>query len=156
MYVKYKAVKKTTSGIASFFSGRWIWLIGLFLAYPFIVAYMRRQEAKDKIRASKDELKNLEAIKNDPKLLQEALDLVADRDLQIIAKAVYHHLGYAYSWYDPRRWTENDKEVYDLLKNFNPIPFELTEAYFVISTGRHLHDDLAKVLDPKYYKLLIW
>lgn len=143
--------------IALFLKNNWLVVLGCILAYPLITSYMRSQEAKDKVRASDDELKQLEFISSNPKLLQTALDeITLNKTYQSVAKEIYHHLGYAYSWYDPRRWSENDEEIYKLLRQFEYIPVEVSDCYFIVSKGRMLRNDLMKVLDSKYYNLLIW
>jgi hypothetical protein len=59
-----------------------------------------------------------------------------------------HHLGTKYPSYDPRSWTENDKEVMKILrfqvKNF----IHLEKIYFASSApGRNLKNDVVKLLD---------
>ena len=143
--------------VVEFLKKNWWLVLGFIFAYPLITAYMRSQEAKDKVRASQDELKQLEIITSNPSLLSDALnEITTNKTIQTVALEVYHHLGYKYSWYDPRRWTENDKKIYELLSQFSYIPVELTDCYFIVSQGRSLRDDLIKVLDEKYYKLLVW
>lgn len=73
-----------------------------------------------------------------------------------IASQLAHHLGTAYSFYDPRHWTENDKEVYELLKNISQADFDIVrKLYFeVYAKGNSLSTDLSKMLDSKYYELL--
>lgn len=148
---------QTDNSFLGMIKRNWFVILLIFLAYPFIVAYMRRQEAKDKVRASKDELEALEIITANPQLLNDELNkITTDTAYHTIASELFHHLGYAYSWYDPRRWTENDEAVYLLLKQFDFVPYELIQCYFIVSKGRHLRSDVMKVLDDKYYKLLNW
>lgn len=143
--------------VMKFLKENWYVLLGIILVYPFITSYMRRQEAKDKVRATKDQLEALEVINSNPNLLsQELQKITMDVTIHVAAQEIYHHLGYAYAWYDPRRWTENDEAVFNILKQYAYIPDELIQCYFVVSKGRHLRSDLVKVLDDKYYNQLVW
>lgn len=143
--------------VMKFLKQNWYVLLGIILVYPFITSYMRRQEAKDKVRATKDQIQALEVINSNPNLLKQELQKITmDVTIHVVAQEIYHHLGYAYPWYDPRRWTENDEAVFKLLRQYAYIPDELIQCYFVVSKGRHLRSDLVKVLDDKYYKQLVW
>lgn len=73
-----------------------------------------------------------------------------------IALNLAHHLGTKYDWYDPRRWTENDQKVYDILKNITRNDFRIvSKLYFeVYAKGRNLSADLASMLDQKLYEKL--
>jgi len=159
-YSSLKSRNKKSETDGSFFGAikrNWYVVLLLFLAYPFIVSYMRRQEAKDKVRASEDELKALEVITANPRLLNEELNkITTDKALHTVATELFHHLGYAYPLYDPRRWSENDEAIFLLLNQFSEVPYELIQLYFVVSKGRHLRTDCLKVLDDKYYKQLNW
>ena len=77
-------------------------------------------------------------------------------DYSLIASQVAHHLGTAYSVFDPRSWTENDKDVYDLLKDVIKQDFKyISLLYFeVYAKGRTLSTDLAKLLDKELYNKL--
>lgn len=94
----------------------------------------------------------------------EANELIQGTDFSdtekalLITKAtqVAHHLGTAYPSADPRSWTENDKEVYDLLKNVTKKEFDvISDLYFKIyAKGKNLSADLVRLLDNEFYKLL--
>jgi hypothetical protein len=66
------------------------------------------------------------------------------------------NLGTAYGWFDPRRWYEDDKRVYELISELNQKDFNVISAlYFeVYAKGRNLSEDLAKNLDSNLYRLL--
>ncbi|WP_142786100.1 hypothetical protein [Changchengzhania lutea] len=67
-----------------------------------------------------------------------------------------HHLGTSYGWFDPRRWSENDKEAFEVLQYVTQKEFDIiARLYFeVYAKGRTLLNDLAKFLDKKYYSKL--
>lgn len=75
-------------------------------------------------------------------------------------RKIVHHLGVNYDWYDPRRWTENDKEVAMLLMKQRPnIKFIEDLYYRVYTKNRNLKNDCYKLLDKtelnqviNYYK----
>lgn len=77
--------------------------------------------------------------------------------LNNIALNVAHHLGTAYAKYDPRHWTENDKEVYEFIKDVTQAEFDVIATLYhdVYAKGHTLSSDLAKLLDSTYYELLI-
>ncbi|OUS02880.1 hypothetical protein A9Q86_02195 [Flavobacteriales bacterium 33_180_T64] len=70
---------------------------------------------------------------------------------------IAHNLGTAYAWYDPRSYTENDKVVFDLVKDMSRQQFDIVAKLYhdVYAKGKSLSSDLAKLLDDEYYKLLI-
>lgn len=77
-------------------------------------------------------------------------------DYNKISRDLAHHLGTAYSPFNPKHWTENDEDVYNILKDLNSDDFEVISIlYFeVYAKGRTLTTDLASLLDDEYYQLL--
>ncbi len=73
-----------------------------------------------------------------------------------VALQLAENLGTAYGWFDPRRWYEDDKRVYELISELNQKDFNVISAlYFeVYAKGRNLSEDLAKNLDSNLYRLL--
>lgn len=139
-----------------FLKQNWLYILMGVFVFPYVLRMFFNRKTIIASEEQKAELKYLEAIKGNQFDQDKYMaDETTNQDRQI-AKSIYHHLGYAYSWYDPRRWTENDEDVYLLLKNMQPIRKGVQVAYFVYSAGRNLKDDLLKVLDTKYYKLLKW
>jgi hypothetical protein len=76
--------------------------------------------------------------------------------LQRLAQELAHHLGTAYSWYNPRSWAENDEEIFKLLVAVSKNDFKVVEKLYnsVYAKGNDLRRDLAKLLDSKYYEQL--
>ena len=63
-------------------------------------------------------------------------------------RKIAHHMGVNYPWYDPRRWTENDKETAMLLMQQRPnIRFVEDLYYKVYTQNRNLKNDAYKLLD---------
>ncbi len=63
-------------------------------------------------------------------------------------RKIVHHLGVNYDWYDPRRWTENDKEVAMLLMQQRPNINLVENLYYKVYTkNRNLKNDVYKLLD---------
>jgi hypothetical protein len=85
------------------------------------------------------------------------VELAQRQALKQITLEVAHHMGTAYSAYNPKSWTENDEEVYNLLVVLNKTELQIVSLlYFeVYAKGRNLRTDLAKNLDTKYYKKLL-
>lgn len=95
--------------------------------------------------------------KNKPVDLQKEADKVVNNErLQKVANEIAHHLGFKYAVVDPRRWTENDKEVFELLKTLSKTEVaQVSQLYSqVYARGRDLKSDLLKVLDSKLYEQL--
>jgi len=111
----------------------------------FLVLKVFKSKPKDKTGNANDILLN-EGITT-AELMQE---------LTKASELLAHHLGTAYPTYDPRHWTENDKEVYDILKVMTQSHFQIVSLLYhdVYAKGRTLSSDLAKLLDDEYYKLL--
>lgn len=77
--------------------------------------------------------------------------------LQTIAKKVYDGLGFGYPAWHPKRWTERDREVFDLVKQMrSQMEFAVMASMYKkhYAKGRDLSSDLAKHLDRKYYNQL--
>lgn len=147
----------TDNAFMEFIKKYWMWIAGLFILYPYIVAFMRRKNLQDDVKASADEIIRLEAVNANPVTQNSELqNITTNTSHHNIARDIYHHTGYMYPWWDPRRWTENDEAIFLLLRNFNPIPNSIIESYYVISTGRNLRTDLQAVLDTQYYRQLKW
>lgn len=130
-------------------------LIGL-VVLPFAFRLILNRKAIITNAEQKAEIKYLETIQDNVQLQDEYMKEHTTHQQRLIAREIYHHLGYAYAWYDPRRWTENDKEIYLLLKDFAPIPKGIEIAYYTISAGRNLKNDLLRLLDRQYYNKLKW
>ena len=103
--------------------------------------------------------------KNKPSDLTNIANNVMDTiGVQSAKRALYNkmaldlanYLGTAYDWYDPRRWTENDKKAFEILNGLPQKDFDIiSKLYFeVYAKGRTLLNDLAKFLDSKYYSQL--
>lgn len=76
--------------------------------------------------------------------------------LNKVASELAHHIGTAYSWWNPRSWTENDENIYNLLKPLDQQEFDVVKHlyFYVYTKGRSLLSDLVANLDEKYYKKL--
>lgn len=146
-----------TNNVMEFLKRYWYVLVGIIVAFPYLIKYMREQERKDRSRATDEEIADLQNINKNPAALQEYLNqLTTNKTYQNEARDIYHHTGYAYPWYDPRSWTENDEAIFNILSKYNEIPFEITDCYFAISSGRIMRNDLQKVLRTSLYNQLNW
>lgn len=126
----------------------------LIFVVPYLYRYFLNFKLKMISEDKRAELKYFDELKKDVVAQDEYLHSLVGPTYTQIARELLHHTGFAYSWYDPRRWTENDLEIYKLLKDFNPIPSGIVQAYYVLSAGRSLRSDLMSVLDTKYYSKL--
>ena len=113
-----------------------------------LVGYLLRKKKVEPINKD-NEAENL--------LIEKGIrDLSAQNSFKSIASQIANGLGTAYPVYDPRRWSENDEEVYNLVSALSLNEFKIvSELYFSsYAKGRSLSTDLAKLLDKKYYSIL--
>lgn len=90
-------------------------------------------------------------------LLEQGIkDIQAQNGYKSITAQIAKNLGTLYPKYDPRHWGENDEEVYNLMAPLGISEFRIvSDLYFEnYAKGRSLSEDLAKLLDQKYYQLL--
>lgn len=78
------------------------------------------------------------------------------REYKDLANSLAHHLGTKYPWYDPRSLTENDEEVFNILRDLTNDDIEVIETlYFEVYTkNRNLRSDILRLLDKKYLQQL--
>jgi len=128
-------------------------LIILVFALPYLVRYLYNHLNKflQQIKITKQE-----NILNDPKLQEnEAITITQNKRLHAIAEELTHHLGTAYAWYNPKSWTENDKEVLRLLmEGLHYLPVIGILYRDVYTAGRSLRMDVNKYLDTSEKKEL--
>jgi hypothetical protein len=74
------------------------------------------------------------------------------KEVQKIARDLAHNLGTAYFFLHFRNWTENDKEVYDLLKDLTQAEFDQVSKLYnqVFAIGNDLKSDLNRLLDKEF------
>ena len=63
------------------------------------------------------------------------------------ARSIANNLGTSYSWYDPRRATENDSAVLQTLLKFPKILIPQLRVEYAKITNRNLQVDLQNLLD---------
>lgn len=152
--------KSPLQGVADFFKEYWMLILGGMFVYPLLVRFFRSSEASDKLAEVNAQHLELEAINANPTTQTGALNAVTnDAAIHQAAKDLFHHLGYKYSWWDPRRWSENDEEAFMAITSVciaMKVPKELIDAYYIISSGRNLFDDCRESLDKIYFNQLKW
>jgi hypothetical protein len=87
---------------------------------------------------------------------KEADKVNPSKEIQKIAREVAQHLGTSYFWMNPRSWSENDKEVFELLKDLTQSEFDQVARLYnqVFAVGEDLKTDLAKLLDKEFKEKL--
>jgi hypothetical protein len=87
-------------------------------------------------------------------LIQQYPELSNPQHYAFITQELGHHLGTIYPKYDPRYWTENDKEVFEILVCLTTYDIAIiSNLYFtVVAKGRDFRQDIIKLLDKKYYE----
>lgn len=152
--------KGPVQNVLDFLQRNWLVLLGCIVAYPLVVRLMRMAEAKDKVAEADAQTKEQEALNKIPSAQRQALnEITSNTGYHVAAKSIFDDTGFAYDWYDPRRWSENDKAVFDAIDK-SPcginIDDTLIDCYALISGNRHLFNDLKQVLDEDYFNQLNW
>lgn len=83
-------------------------------------------------------------------------DAAAQNVYKNITAKIADGLGTNVSWWKPIGWFEDDKGVYELVKDLSLNDFKIIKKlYFeTYAKGRDLSTDLATYLDNDYYKML--
>ena len=115
------------------------------LLYSLLLFFLFRKKTPKTVTDEADE------VLQDLNLTPES-----ERNYKNIALSVANNLGYTYSVFDPRHWTENDVQVYEAIKDLTAQQFNIVAEIYENSycKGRDLRMDLRNSLDNKYYKLL--
>ena len=141
----------------------WIVILGLILATPVILRYLKDSQVKNEVNDSQEQIKlnvsqNLSPIKQ----LEGLNKITLNPFYHKLAFSLAHNLGTIYqsrggflSFLNPRTWSENDKEVYnDLKKLTNSGQIKtVVKCYFFI-TGKNLREDVTRLLDSELLKKL--
>jgi hypothetical protein len=152
------AQNSVSSGFLAIIERYWLVIVGLILAVPFILRYLKDANTQGEENDSEEEIK-LNAIANMSPITQLSgmNKITTNQAYHTWALGLAQHLGTLYSarssW-NPFDWarslTENDKEVYDLLKNVQNTGQKriLTELYFFL-VQKNLNEDVVKLLDKE-------
>lgn len=160
MQVRRTNVKNSVnSGFLAIIERYWLVILGLILATPVLLRYMKDSQVANETNDTQETIK-LNVSKNlDPILQQSELNKITVNPFyQNMARNLAHNLGTIYqvrgSWYDIpsyfRGLTENDKKVYyDLvqLKNSGQVS-TVSKCYFFL-IGKNLREDVTRLLDPE-------
>lgn len=129
-------------------SKQYWYLVALFVVG--LVFIVKKKLKTDKGEDEKD------VIVNEVLEVQRIKDVVAKGHYKTLALQLAENMGTAYDWFDPRRWTENDDKIFELLQGITPKDFKIVSELYrkVYAKGSNLSEDLAKHLDSKLYALL--
>ena len=158
MAVRRRNSTTPSNNLMEFLKQYWYIFAGGILLYPMIVKYMRSTEANDKIAETEANKAELEAINAHPDTQASALmAITTNTTIHQVALDVFHGLGFAYSWWNPRSWSENDKVVFLAIQGVTvggKVPNTLVQCYYVVTSGRNLRNDCLQSLDDVYFKQL--
>lgn len=149
--------KKTTSRFFELIKEYWLIIIAGILLIPYILRYIQKQDVKQLEANAQAEIDKLKVENSDPvKQQANANSITTNAGYQKIAHDVAYHLGVNFAWYDPRGWTENDSDAFNLLKNLNSGQLKIVGTLYnkVYATGRNLKDDCQLLFSFDYYKQL--
>lgn len=147
---------KTNKGI-QFLKENWLFLVGIIVVFPYLRAFMQKMAVKTQVDDVKNDMDlNAQINALDNPVLQES---EADKILRNFPKSqkerfkadvkqFVHHLGINYPSYDPRSWTENDKEAVEILMRWVKLLPKFQELYYQVYTkSRNLKTDFYKLID---------
>lgn len=130
--------------IIQFFKDNLVYIVILLLAFAFGAFKFLKRKPKDETANAKDILQGNGINANNSQFYVDT------------ALSLAHNLGTAYSAFDPRSWSENDEKVFKALENVTRAQFDMIAKLYnqVYAKGKTLSNDLARLLDDEYYKLL--
>lgn len=166
MSVRYqnKSTVPSQGGVLELIKTYWFVILGLFLAIPFLIRYLRDANTDITINNQQEDEKLIKVQNQNPTTQKQGLDKITTReDLQLIARNVAYNFGTSIQTKDagwtaflnPRGWTENDEKAYNQLKKINyATSRDLVAKCYYFLTRRNLYDDVKTLLDEEYQKKL--
>lgn len=153
----------TLSGFFDLIKKYWIVILGLIFATPVILRYLKDSQVKNEINDQEEQIKLNQSANLSPISQQSGLNkITTNMFLQNMARSLAHNLGTLYQskphWWsilDPRGWTENDKAVYDDLKQLtNSGQIRLVSECYFFLTAKNLKEDVRTLLDTELFSKL--
>ncbi|WP_310560620.1 hypothetical protein [Flavobacterium sp.] len=147
-----------SSGFLAVLERYWYVILGLILATPMLLRYLKDSQVSNEINDTEETIK-LNTSKNlDP--LKQQLELnkiTTNLFYQNMARNVAANLGVLYEsrsgfwfWANPRTWTENDQLVYNDLKQLiNSGQVKTVSNCYFFLTGKNLREDVTRLLDTE-------
>jgi hypothetical protein len=143
----------------TFVKNNWLFILGIMVVFPYLKAWFEKMAIKSKVDDVKNDMSlnsQINALDN-PKLQESEADKIlknfpiAQRErLKADVKLFTHHIGINYNWYDPKSWSENDKEAVNILKKWVLLlPVFANLYYSVYTQSRNLKTDFNKMIDEK-------
>lgn len=142
-----------------FLKDNWLFLLGIMVVFPYLRAFMQKMAVKSQVDDVKNDMSlNSQINALDNPILQETeadkilknLPIAQRERLKSDVKQFVHHLGINYNWYDPKSWTENDKEAVLILMKWVKLLPTFSQLYYSVYTqSRNLKTDFHKLIDNK-------
>lgn len=148
-------------GFLDYVERYWLVLLGLIIGYPIIMRYFKDASTKSEINNQEEKEKLLVSASNNPVLQVKELNHVTTNYFyQNLARNVAKDLGtniatkeagfWDFKWLNPATWTENDKKIYDSLKQLvNTGQVKTVANCYYVLTRRNLYDDVKQYLDDE-------
>ena len=141
----------------TFIKNNWLFLLGIIVVFPYLRAFMQKMAVKTQVDDVKNDIDlNSQINALDNPVLQESeadkilknLPIAQRERMKADVKQFVHHIGINYSWYDPKSWTENDKEAVLLLMKWVKLLPTFSQLYYSVYTqSRNLKTDFNKLID---------
>ena len=126
------------------------WVFPIAFLVITLVSYFKKQIKTKEDAPNKD-------VSADKVIKDNKLPTERGHILKSIANQLAESLGTNGSKFNPFNWFEDDKKTYQLLANITQSDFNIISKLYMstYAKGRNLSEDLAKLLDKKYYNMLI-
>lgn len=147
--------KSIADKVMDFLERYWMALLILILAWPFIRKYSMNMSASVQKTAEEIEKDRLFKENKNPEVKLSKLEQITPRtDIHSAAEQLAHHFGVKYSdtgswldWFKPKGWTENEKEIADIVLYQRNNYALLEKCYYVVTRSRNLTDDILEYVD---------
>ena len=141
----------------TFVKTNWLFILGIIVIFPYLRAFMQRMAVKSQVDDVTNDIDlnaQLNALDN-PVLQETEADKIlknfpiATREkIKADVKLFVHHIGINYSWYNPKSWTENDKEAVSILVKWVKFMPTFSQLYYSVYTkSRNLKTDFNSLID---------
>ena len=139
-----------SSGVAGFFSKHWYAIpIFIYLIIKFLPKTLQTLEQGQ-----------LQHINNDPVRQAEALtEITTNTDVHQAAMDIWEGSGLGYPIWHYKHWTEDDEKMYNAIMSVSvggQVGMPLRQAYYIVSGGNNLQEDMTELLDNSYMQHLTW
>jgi hypothetical protein len=163
----YNNNKSTIDTIVDFVKINWMFIVGFILVWPWLRMYILKtqngtEKAEEELAKDREYRENQNPSLRDLKIakvfeqyghshyVSDSELIAAAQKLSVDFGTAYSDTDSAWSFLDPRGWTENDAAAFDTLAKYPADYTLITEIYYIVTRSRDLGLDIQKFLDKEY------